>query len=65
MKEGEEFSLDTNEQILRFECCDCGLTHDFKFGIKNRQEIKIIIKRNNYSTGQKRRKDEKGTNEKL
>jgi len=54
-KEGEEFNLNTVEQLLRFECCDCNLTHDFEFKIKNKKEIGITIKRNNYSTGQKRK----------
>ena len=54
-KEKDEFNLDTTEQILRFECCDCRLTHDFKFDIKNKKKIGVTIKRNNYSTSQRRR----------
>ena len=54
-KEGEAFILHTVGQLLRFECCECSLTHDFNFKIKNKKEIEIIIQRNNYSTGQKRK----------
>ena len=54
-KEGKEFNLNSVEQLLRFECCECGLTHDFEFKIKNKKEIGIIIKRNNYSTSQRRK----------
>jgi len=57
-EEGKEFLLKTKEEILRFECCDCSLTHDFKFDVKNKEKIGIIIKRNNYSTSQKRRRSE-------
>ena len=56
--EGKEFIVKTKKEILRFECCDCSLTHDFEFDIKNKKEIGLIIRRNNYSTGQKR-KDER------
>ena len=53
--EGKEFIVQARKQILRFECCDCSLTHDFEFDIKNKKEIGVTIKRNNYSTGQKRK----------
>ena len=54
-EEGREFIVQTKKEMLRFECCDCGLTHDFEFDIKNKKEIGVAIKRNNYSTGQKRK----------
>jgi hypothetical protein len=46
-KEGKEFKLNTSEQILRFECCECSLCHDFEFNIKNEKEIGIMIKLTN------------------
>lgn len=45
-------------EILRFECCDCGLTHDFGFNIKGKHKLEITIDVNNRSTGQHRRKRE-------
>lgn len=54
-EEGKEFMVRVKKEILRFECCDCKLTHDFEFDIKNKKEIGIVIKRNNYSTSQRRR----------
>ena len=47
-KEGKEFLLKTDKQLLRFECCNCGLTHDFEFKIINKEKIGIIIKREHF-----------------
>lgn len=44
-----------NKQILRFQCCDCGLVHDIGFEADSDNPITIIMTKNNRATGQLRR----------
>ena len=44
-----------NKQILRFQCCDCGLVHDIEFEAKSDNPITVIMTRNSRATGQLRR----------
>jgi len=50
----EKLDFNWRKQILRFQCCDCGLVHDIKYIAKGCR-IKIITTRNNRATGQIRR----------
>lgn len=40
---------------FRMQCCDCGLVHNMEFGIDDLGQIVFRAKRNNRSTGQRRR----------
>lgn len=44
-----------SKQILRFQCCDCGLVHDIRFRADSDNPITVIMERNNRATGQIRR----------
>ena len=46
--------LNWRKQTLRFQCCDCGLVHDYEFVVSG-SKIRIITTRNNRATGQIRR----------
>ena len=50
----EKLDFNWRKQILRFQCCDCGLVHDVKYIIAGRR-IRVITTRNNRATGQIRR----------
>ncbi len=39
---------------FKLECCDCGLVHEFMFVVAGHR-LRIIGKRDNRATGQKRR----------
>ena len=43
------------KEILRFQCCDCGLVHDIKFETVENSPITVIMTKNAGSTGQLRR----------
>lgn len=44
-----------NKQILRFQCCDCGLVHDIDIKADSDEPITVTMTRNNRATGQIRR----------
>ena len=52
-EDGEGFELPVGE-IYKLACCDCGLVHDVVF-IYEDGKLAMAAKRNNRSTGQKRR----------
>ena len=52
-EDGEGFELPVGE-IYKLACCDCGLVHDVVF-IYEGGKLAMAAKRNNRSTGQKRR----------
>ena len=54
MEDYEKTFFDWRNAALRFECCDCGLVHDFVFR-PNGAKSYVIFKQNNRSTGQIRR----------
>lgn len=44
-----------NKQILRFQCCDCGLVHDISLKAERDNPIIVRMVVNNRATGQIRR----------
>ena len=54
-KDNKETIVVPNKQILRFQCCDCGLVHDIHIKADSGKPITIIMARNNRATGQIRR----------
>lgn len=50
--------INTNNN-LRLACCDCRLSHDIEFDLREGQ-VYIRVRRNNHSTGQFRRKWKNG-----
>ena len=58
--DGDKIDFDTKEfDILKFVCCDCGLTHDMRIKIKNKHKI-IITQERNIEDTRKHRKEEFG-----
>ncbi len=55
-KDEEKTIVIPNKQILRFQCCDCGLVHDIKLKSSNDNPVTLIFVRNNRATGQLRRR---------
>jgi uncharacterized Zn finger protein len=55
LQDGERIELGNKGEVIRFACCDCGLVHQIAFAIENNGNIGIAVKRDNRSTGQKRR----------
>jgi len=49
------------EEVYRMACCDCGLVHDYVFIIEDGR-LYCAAKRNNRSTGQRRRFNHKPMN---
>lgn len=43
-KDNQWFQMIPNDEVLWFECCECGLSHEFEFDIKNRKELGIKIR---------------------
>ena len=41
-------------ETYRAACCDCGLVHDLRFGVRGNRLV-IRVRRNNRATGQIRR----------
>jgi hypothetical protein len=60
-KDGEGFEVPSS-QIYRIACCDCGLVHDFVFVSQDGNPIGIAAKRNNRSTAQRRKNNNKWIN---
>ena len=38
----EPFTIDTDEEFLRFACCDCGMVHDWHLKIDKRYPDRVI-----------------------
>jgi uncharacterized Zn finger protein len=55
LQDGERFEVEAIGEVIRFACCDCGLVHQIAFALEDNGRIGIAVKRDNRSTGQKRR----------
>ena len=49
------FLIDTEREVLKLACCDCGLVHYFGITIKDDKHIMIGFKRDKRATAQLRR----------
>ena len=58
LKDGDIIEIDKEGEVIRFSCCDCGLTHKFAFAIEESGNIGMMVVRDNRSTGQLRRYNE-------
>ena len=56
-EDGEGFEVPIGE-IYKIACCDCGLVHDVVFAYED-WKLAMAARRNNLSTGQRRRNREK------
>ena len=58
LHDGDGFKINKEGGIIKFSCCDCGLTHNFTLAIEEDGDIGFVLERNGRSTGQMRRKRE-------
>jgi hypothetical protein len=50
-------------KVYKLTCCDCALTHDFQFRVKN-NEAQFRVRSNKRATAQKRRRMEEAKRQK-
>lgn len=54
-RDGENKVIDTEGEILKLACCDCGLVHFMKITVLDDSVIRINFIRDKAATGQVRR----------
>jgi len=50
----KKVDINWRRENYKIECCDCGLIHEYQFVVAG-NKLRIIGKRDNRATGQKRR----------
>lgn len=59
--DGGTIKLGWKDTVLKLSCCDCGLTHDFRFDVRGKRML-IIVNLDKRTTARQRKKDKRGNN---
>lgn len=43
IEDGDTIEIDKAGEVIKFSCCNCGLTHDFAFKIQENGNIAMMV----------------------